>query len=121
MTTLLLASKYATIEAAMYLYREGMASLPQSYIDYHQQLAESHLHQIEEAGYEVCSMMMDTDGWCDGMQVLKVLAVQDDKVIELVWHDSNSKGEWFQKSPAGGSYPFARAKNLYPVIAAIQF
>lgn len=96
--------EYAPIENQMKLWRKGLISLPQDYIDYHRILAEKAITDLTNKGYTIHRQWMTTDSY--GM-LLKHLVVETSKkdLIKLKWSDSHSTGKWFEILKVGGSVP----------------
>lgn len=92
-----------TIRAEMSAYRLGLAPLPKSYVDLHQKLAWDDLARFLVAqGRVVVTTRIVPDGWCDGMEVLEVVAANEEGVVRFVWSDANG-GSWFRRCASGGS------------------
>lgn len=96
---------YAPIEAKMKLYREGLTDLPQEYIDYHRELAEEGVKDLRARGYTIHRQWLDLDGWCDGMKTtFLIIEAPSGHLLKLSWHDSITKGRWFEHHQGcGGS------------------
>lgn len=91
-----------SLETEMQLYRNGMAPLPERYIELHKAKAFEHLDLLTKHGYVIVSSTMVNDGWCDGMKVLEVTAFDKNyKPAKIRWSDSNN-GSWFLRLPSGG-------------------
>lgn len=90
------------IKAQMRLFRMDMAPLPAAYIDLHQFSARISLPKLAEAeGFRVLHTEMTSDGWCDGMKVLRAVCEdKSGKLRDIRWSDSNG-GSWFEKLESG--------------------
>jgi len=92
------------IEPQMKMYRKGLLPLPQSYIDYHRDLAMQSLSSLMQNGLIVKETKMVSDGWMDGMKVLQAVVQLPvtDQEMTISWGDSNSKGGWAKHFESGG-------------------
>lgn len=92
-----------SIQNSMSLWRAGLDVLPDSYIEFHRELAELEVDNLREAGYDIVSTRMESDGWMDSMKVLHVFALtpKDKMPIYLRWHDG---GQNFMKRSSGGCW-----------------
>jgi len=98
-----------SVNQEMRLWRLELVPMPQSYIDFQGALAAKALEELKTQGLEVLSTELKSDGWFDGMQALKVRAIQKvgriERIIYLTWCDSNQ--EFFVNlTVCGGSVPF---------------
>ena len=92
------------VRSAMSYWERGFTSLPQSYVEFHQALAEEELARMEaDEAVIVHRKWMKPDGWGDGMEHLNAVIEKDDKLFKVYWHDRNQ--EFFQVSETGGAYP----------------
>jgi len=98
--------EYAQIEKQMKLWREGLVSFPNDYIEYHRILAENAVTRLRERGYTIHRKWTDRDGWMDGMMTtFLVVETPSGGLKKLTWHDAHSKGLWFEQHQSGGSSP----------------
>jgi hypothetical protein len=84
---------------------EGCWKVPQSYIQWHLDLAHRSRHELSRT-YIVHSRRVLPDGRLDGMKVL-VLVVENRRtgtLHKLIWEDSNQG--WHEKLPSRGSVIF---------------
>lgn len=94
---------YPEIEQKMKAYRIGMTQLPEEYIAYHKDLAETALSELKKQGVIVHAVSMVSDGWgIDSMKVLQAIVEENNTLSKIIWHDANSEGAWFVSSPCGG-------------------
>lgn len=89
------------IEKEMRVYRSGYSMLPQSYIDFHKELAENDLPKMaEKHEWKVHATEMVDDGWLEGMEVLQAIVEdKDGNLIKIRWFDSQA----WKKHDAGWS------------------
>lgn len=87
----------------MKMYRLGTIALPQEYIDLHQLSARIGKNELtQRLGVRVLAEEMVTDGWIDGMQVLRYICEDfNGKLRDIRWSDANG-GSWFEKLASGG-------------------
>lgn len=94
----------SNLKQQMNYYRAGFAPLPVDYIKLHETAARDSLADLcDKHGLRTLATEMTSDGWCDGMRVLR--AVCEDrcgKFHDMRWSDSNG-GSWFEKYPSGGA------------------
>jgi hypothetical protein len=88
---------YEALKAEMKMWRMGAGPLPPKYIALHKAAAEASLPALSaKFGFRVIATEMKSDGWCDGMKVLRVIAEdQVCKLHDLHWSDANG-GSWFE-------------------------
>jgi hypothetical protein len=97
------------IQRDMNRWRAGeIWNLPQSYIDFHENIAREDAEKQDWVILEDLGLM--DEGWGDGMKVLHlVVAVKIDlinwKVYHVRWHN---QGSWFRINPFGGSSIFRK-------------
>jgi hypothetical protein len=84
-------------------WRAGFRDLPKEYIELHQFSARISLPKMAEAhGLRVLHTEMVSDGWFDGMKVLRAITEDRNGVLrDIRWSDANG-GSWFEKSASGG-------------------
>lgn len=100
------------IVSKMEQWREGLVSFPREYIDFHRELAEEELSNMKQMGMTIFedTKKLDSDGWEDGMKVIKVDVVDLNGVKhELHWNDGSQA--FFMKGKHGGSYSFDYRDN----------
>jgi hypothetical protein len=87
------------IERKMKLWRNGLAPLPQEYIEWHRQLATEAKSQL--ANYRILMQGMIDDGWGDGMKFLALTIVHKatGKLSVIKWSDSQC---WLKRFHSGG-------------------
>jgi hypothetical protein len=71
--------------------RECLDDVPQSYVDFHADLAKEELKRISSFyGLDVVIMTVNNDGWFDGMNlVTATVRTRTDRYVLLSWHDGN--------------------------------
>lgn len=91
------------IKSAMNLWRLGITPMPPEYITIHREAAEKSLPKMAAMhGLRVLHTEMVSDGWYDGMRVLRAVCEdQTGKFHDMRWSDSNG-GSWFEKFQSGG-------------------
>jgi len=95
------------IAREMDFWREGLVAMPQSYIGFHQTLAEAAVDGLKKAGLIIHRTFMADDGWMDGMRSLVVIAERQrgGELLKLQWHDGSQV--FFRRLPGNcGSVPF---------------
>jgi hypothetical protein len=88
--------RFIDLKAEMNLWRKGLTSLPTTYINLHEQAARASFTELAEVfGLKVRFSEMVSEGWGDGMKVLRVIAeTADGEVRSLKWSTANG-GSWF--------------------------
>ena len=97
--------EYSQIEKQMKQWRssQGFLSLPQSYVDYHQNLANVELENLKSKGAKVHSVTLENDGWGDEMEnTVVVLELPNEDIIKHKWNDSHAKGYFMKRCKGGG-------------------
>jgi hypothetical protein len=91
------------IKTEMNKYRMGMRNLPNEYIDIHQMSARIDTsHLLQATGMRKLAEEMISDGWIDGMKVLRLICEdRRGQIHDIRWSDANG-GSWFEKLPSGG-------------------
>jgi hypothetical protein len=86
-----------SIKKKMNMWRNGMFSIPQDYIDFQKKLAEKALAKLPVTVHR--SYMAD-DGWMDGMKFLHaIVETSDEKLLKIKWGDD----QYFKvRTPCGG-------------------
>lgn len=102
------------IERKMKAWREGFASLPQEYIDWHRQLATEAKNQL--SAYNIVMEQMVDDGWLDGMKFLALTVEHktSGKLSVIKWSDSQ---HWHERFPRHGGWGLFRPQPLEQVAA----
>src|ERR1700677_2585918 len=79
------------IEKLTKAWRLDFVPMPESYIEFHKNLAEKRIVVLKETfGFEILKSYMRTGGWFDGMHELNVIIqTQSERLRHLVWSDSN--------------------------------
>ena len=100
---------YAPIGKKMNTWRKlgCVFSIPQEYIQYHEELAKESLRKLETKGFMVHAISMESTGDFDGMKtVMAVVETTTGDLKKLKWYDSHDKGYWHEKSKTGGTFYF---------------
>ena len=86
------------LRRSMKIYRKDLIPLPTRYIELHREAAEATLTELTQRfGLRVLTTEMVSDGWFDGMKVLRVIAEdRAGKLRDVRWSDANG-GSWFEQ------------------------
>lgn len=97
-----------SIRSQMVAWREGFASFPKDYIDFHKTLAENALDLLKHSEQvTVHRVYVASDGWMDGMRVVyAIIEERSGRLVKLSWHDGNQ--EFFEHG--AGSWPYRLGK-----------
>lgn len=88
-----------SIEKKMRMWRRGVISIPQEYIQFHKDLAEKALKEMPSI-VTVHRTYMADDGWLDGMQFLHaIIETGRGKLHKIKWCDSQ---HFMEEMPSGG-------------------
>lgn len=99
-----MSDKYSEIEKKMKLWRICELSLSETgYIQYHLDLAQKSLPELERSGFKIVKTWIESDGWGDGMKVLYAEIKKGNITKKVKWNDSHSKGSWYETGR--GSFP----------------
>ncbi len=81
----------APIAKAMKWWREGFADMPQSYIEFHADMAKARLEALRIAyGLDIAKSWMADGSWMDGMRELHAVVLKrNGDPIHLIWNDGN--------------------------------
>ena len=112
-------SSFDSINHEMDMWRLGDRSFPQSYINYHENLACEALKEIEAKGFKIWGAQLVRDGWGDGMRVLTAVVEfphvrgENTKFRKILWSDCHSGG-WFSTTQGSGSWGLKGDKDFEP-------
>lgn len=95
------------IAKKMDLWRLGLITMPEEYINFHKNLAELRLAFLQSNyGFRIVEKSMRSAGWFDGMRELNVIIeTKSFKLRRLVWNDANQ--DFMLASELGGATVFA--------------
>jgi len=92
------------IKRSMDLWRKGFEPLPQSYMDFHTELAKKDLEILKSKNIQILKEWVADDGWMDGMKVLWAeIRLPNGSYKKIHWHDGNQ--EFFECQESGASVP----------------
>lgn len=108
------------IKTLMKWYVDGLIDIPSYYLQFHKDLAEQEVIRLKQLGFKEVEQtkIYESDGWMDGMKVVHIQMVFDNKIFNLHWHDGNQ--EFFEKSQTGGSFPLEVQKREKRFISNIK-
>jgi hypothetical protein len=101
-----MSDNYSEIEKKMKLWRIGLLSLSETgYIQYHLDLANKSLPELEKSGFKIVKTWIESDGWGDSMKVLYAEIKKGNITKKVKYHDFHSKGSWYETGC--GSFPLS--------------